>query len=44
MLKRPLSVGGIRRLNRRQREKRRVGEFQERLFEIRMIARKEVKD
>lgn len=36
MLNRPPSAGKLKRLNRRQRKKLRVGEFQELVFEIRM--------
>lgn len=39
MLSRPPSVGMLRRLNRRQRKKLRVGEFRELVFEVRMIFR-----
>ena len=36
MNKNPLSAGRLRRLNRRQRKKLRLGEFQELVFEIRV--------
>lgn len=40
MLNRPPSAGRLRWLNRRQRKKLRVGEFRERVFEVRMTFRR----
>ena len=39
MKKQPTSAGRLHRLNRRQRKKLRLGEFQELIFEVRIVFR-----